>query len=169
MNRIVIAAVDASRARLFTFEQEAAPPGHVTQQLREEADLVHPARRIRPSELFSDSRPGLDRAPSGRAFAVNDRREASLRHMDRRFAGDVAAAIELLISQTGAQHVILAASPAMLGLLRELIGPMIARGISIDQLDRDLVRFTRTDLQDLLADKGLMPPRERITAADATR
>ena len=55
MKRACIAIVDASRARIYTF-QEDAPPG---QQLREIRDLINPGRRLKDHELFSESRPPL--------------------------------------------------------------------------------------------------------------
>jgi len=165
MNRSCIVVADASRARLHTFEELAAPRGHRTQELREEADLVHPARRIRPSELFSDTRPGSDRAPSGRGFGLCDRRDASMRQMDRRFAASIAAELERLVADRGCRTVIVAASPNMLGLLRELTRPLLRGGVEVHEIDRDLVRLSPSALHDFLAERGLLPGRERVALA----
>ena len=165
MNRSCIAVADATRARFHTFEELAAPPGHRTQELHEVVDLVHPARRIRPSELFSDTRPGSDRAPSGRGFGLCDRREASMRQMDRRFAAAIAAELERLVAESGCRTVIVAASPHMLGLLRELTQPLIRGGVELHEIDRDLVRLSPSALHDFLAERGLLPGRERLALA----
>ena len=163
MNRTVIAVADATRARLFTFEQQTAPAGEATQMFHEEIDLVHPARRMRPSELFSDSRPGSDRASSGRGFGLNDHRDASVRHMDREFAADIADEVARLVRAYGCRDVILAASPSMLGLLRQVARPMVDADVVVHEIDRDLVRLSKAQLHDLLSTRGLLPERERIT------
>jgi len=165
MNRSCIAVADASRARLHVFEELAAPHGHRSQELREEVDLVHPARRIRPSELFSDTRPGSNRAPGGRGFGLSDRRDASMRQMDRRFAAAIAAELERLVAENGCRTVIVAASPHMLGLLRELTRPLVRAGVEIHEIDRDLVRLSPSALHDFLAERGLLPGRERLALA----
>jgi protein required for attachment to host cells len=164
VNRICIAVADATRARLYTFEELAAPPGERTQEMRERVTLVHPARRMRPSQLFSDPRPGSDRAPNGRTFGLDDHREASLRHMDRQFAVDIVEEIRGLARAEGFRRVVLAASPRMLGILRELTGPLVDAGMSLQEIDRDLVRLSIVELHDRLSDQGLLPVRERISS-----
>jgi hypothetical protein len=64
--------MDASRARLFTLEDLEGPPGRHEPRFDEAVDLVNPSRRLVAGELFSDSRPGSDRTPSGRGYAVCD-------------------------------------------------------------------------------------------------
>ena len=165
MNRSCIVVADASRARLHTFEELAAPRGNRSQELHEVVDLVHPARRIRPCELFSDTRPGSDRAPSGRGFGLCDRRDASMRQMDRRFAAAIAAELERVVAEGGCRTVIVAASPHMLGLLRELTRGLVRAGVEVHEIDRDLVRLSPSALQDFLAERGLLPVRERLAQA----
>lgn len=159
--RIVVVAVDATRARLFTFEEpaDAAP-----QKLLERMTLVDPARRQRASELFSDSRPGLDRAPSGRGFAVDDRRDAALQRMDRDFAVDIAEACGELVRAHGSDRLIVAASPRMLGLLRELAG-FDRLGVELREIDRNLAHLSSPQLHDYLAQRDLLPERERVGLA----
>lgn len=164
MISLSIVVADATRARLYTFEQmESADGGHA-QEMHERISLVHPARRRRPSELFTDSRPGADRAPNGRGFAHDDHREAALRHMDRQFATDIVDELERLVRTHGHREVILSASPRMLGMMRELTGRLEHAGVTFHQIDRDLVRLTRSQLQDHLSGRGLLPQRERLGA-----
>lgn len=166
MKRLCIALADASRARIFTFEElagrEGGPEQPSRQQIEEQISLVHPARRRRPSEIFSDTRPGSDRAPTGRGFAVSDHRDHAMREMDRRFAADIARHLREVVDTCGCRDVILAASPRMLGLLRELTAPLVEAGVAVHDLDRDLVRLTPAQLQDFLAERGLVPERERL-------
>ena len=61
MTRTCIVVADASRARLFLFTRQL-DAGELHETLTETTDLVNPARRLRPSELFSESRPGVSRS-----------------------------------------------------------------------------------------------------------
>ena len=159
-----IVTADATRGRLFTFEELAAPVDVATQELRERITLVDPGRRRRPSELFSDTRPGLDRAPGGRGFAVDDRRDAALRRMDRDFAADIAGACAELVREHGCNRLIVAASPRMLGFLREL-GPLAGPEVELCEVDRNLAHLSSAELHDHLAVRGLLPARERVGLA----
>jgi protein required for attachment to host cells len=164
MKRLCIALADASRARIFTFEELAGRTGGRTQEIQERISLVHPGRRRRPSELFSDTRPGSDRTPTGRGFGLSDHRDQAVREMDRQFAADIARHLREVVDSCGCRDVVLAASPRMLGLLREHTAPLVEAGIAVHDLDRDLVRFTPAQLQDFLAERGLLPERERLPA-----
>lgn len=163
MERICIVLADAARARLFTFEEHDESSSLPPQELAERVDLVNPERRRRPSELFTDSRPGSDRAPSGRGFATDDHREAHLRELDRRFAASIVDETARLAQAQGATRVILAASPHLLGQLRLAAGPLRRARLQLDQLDRDLTSLSAAQMHDYLADCGLLPARQRIT------
>jgi Protein required for attachment to host cells len=84
MNRTLIAVVDASRARLFTCER-IAPAEGLKEQIIERSDLVNPARRLHPSELFSDPHPGSNRT-GGLQYGTDDHRDAHLDEIDAEFA-----------------------------------------------------------------------------------
>ncbi len=161
MMKTAIVTADATRARLYTFAELA----HPTRAMQERVTLVDPQRRRRPSELFCDSRPGLDRAPSGRGFAVDDGRDAARQRMDRDFAADIAEACHQLVRREGCDRLILAASPRMLGLLRDL-GGFAAMGVELTEIDRNLAHFSRARLHDYLAGRELLPARERIGLPD---
>ena len=163
MTRICIAIADAARARLYTFEQLAEPTG-AAQELRECVDLIDPDRRLRPSELFSDTRPGSDRAPSGRGYGLSDRRDAHIDEFDRRFAAEIVARLTELVREHGCRRVIVAASPRMLGHLRRERASLYDGGLAIDEVDRDLTHLGSAQIHDLLADRGLLPVRARAAA-----
>jgi len=156
-----IVTADATRGRLFTFEEFAAPIDIATQELRERTTLVDPERRRRASELFSDSRPGLDRAASGRSFALDDGRDDARRRMDRDFAADIRDACRALVETHGCNRLIVAASPRMLGFLRQL-GHFASLGVELTEIDRNLVHLSTPQLHDYLAARGLLPARERV-------
>jgi len=157
MYRECIAIVDATRARLFTFEREATVAG-LRDELTEVADLVNPARRRRPSELFSDTRPGMSRTGRLR-FAFDDHRDAHLEQLDAEFARDVIVEVGRLLQNPRTERLVLCASPNMLGELRDAADALPRDRLIIDELPRDLVKLTTPQIRDQLADYGLLPRR----------
>ena len=159
MKRSCIAVVDAARARLYTYQEDPA------QELREVADLVNPGRRLRASELFSDTRPGSDRGIGERGFTFDDHRDAHVDNMDLQFAREVVAEIDRIVREGAYGHVIVVASPKMLGDLRKLDGVLRRSDLVLDEIPRDLAKLTSPQLHDKLAELKLIPPRQRLTAA----
>ena len=157
MYTVCIATVDASRARLFAYER-ASDGGELHEKITELCDLVNPARRLRPAQLFSDSRPGSSRT-SGQQFGFDDHRDAHIDELDAAFSRIVVTAIAEQLAAHQGQRLIVCASPRMLGELREA-GSELRRGsLAIDEVPRDLVKFSPTELRDRLAAYGLLPPR----------
>lgn len=155
MYRVCIAVVDATRARLFSFEREAVAGG-MRDQLSEISDLVNLARRRRPSELFSDTRPGTHR--TGRLqYAFDDHRDAHIDELDAEFARSVIAELDRLLQATRAHRLILCASPNMLGDLRDAADTLRRDHLIIDEHPRDLVKLTTPKIRDQLAAYGLLP------------
>jgi protein required for attachment to host cells len=156
MDRACIAIVDATRARLFTFERADDTS---QQELTERADLVHPARHERGEEMFSDTRTGSARSGGGErhAYKFDDHRDAHVHELDARFARTIADELDKLIREARAGHVIVCASPHMLGLLRATA--LRRGGLIIDELPRDLSKLSIAQIRDQLAGYGLLPPR----------
>lgn len=159
MKRACIAIVDASRARLFTYERTSGESG-VHEQFVEQRDLVDPARRKRPSEQFSDTRPGSSRT-GDLQYGFDDHRDAHVARMDATFARHVVSEIEDLLRSTSTQRLILCASPRMLGELREAGDGLRRSNLVVDELPRDLVKLTVPKLRDRLASYELLPPLPR--------
>src|SRR5437762_2350966 len=86
MYRACIAIVDATRARLFTFERSTEPDA-MREALHEHIDLVNPARR-HPGELFADRRPGSNRT-GGLQSTFDDHRRGHIDNLDAEFARTV--------------------------------------------------------------------------------
>jgi len=164
MYRACIAVVDASRARLFTFERSSTVEG-IDERLVEECDLVNPARRLRPAELFSESRPGSART-GGVQYAFDDHREAHIEVLDAEFSRLVIDQLVNVLRTAHAQRVILCASPHMLGELRKAGHNLPKEGVPIDELARDLVKLTPPELRKHLESYGLLPPQSaRLTSS----
>lgn len=160
MYRVCIAIVDASRARLFQFERTSDPEG-LHDQLTELRDLVDPARRLRPSELFSES--GGVGHSGQHGFGFDDHRGEHVARLDAEFARSIVA--ELAQLAVDADRLIVCASPRMLGQLRDAIGALQRPDLVIDEVPRDLVKLTPAQLRAQLATYGLLPtplPRPQV-------
>jgi len=159
MHRIAIVVADAARARIFTYEAGALAEPNGASPLRERVDLVDPERRLRPSQVFSDTRPGSSSAPHGPGFAVDDHRDAHIEETDRRFAGAIAHHLGDVLAEHPAREVVIVASPNMLGLLRKDTADLPRLGMEVHELPLDLTKETPSQLHDHLAERGLLPSR----------
>jgi len=160
--RALIAVVDATRARLFTYQSVVEM--QELDSLHEESDLINVTRRRRPSEVFSDTRPGLDRVrgPGPRGFAYDDHRDAHMAQFDAAFAREIGEQIAQLATAGGYVRLILIASASMIGEMRKVVRD---RDLVIDEVPRELVKLTPSQLHDRLAELRLLPARERLLSA----
>ena len=166
MKRACIAIVDAARARLYTYDEQATDP---TQQLREVKDLVNPGRRLKASEMFSE-KPSMGQNPgrntSGEpGSAKDDHRDDHIEMMDAKFAKEIIAELDRIIQAEKFAQLIVVASPKMLGELRKANRVLDRPGLTIDEIARDLTKLTQSQLHDHLAGLNLIPARERLTIA----
>lgn len=166
MKRACIAIIDAARARLYTYQEDASP----ADQLKEVLDLTNPGRRLRSSELFSETRPanalpgrpGIGRVPGS---TKDDHRDEHIGMMDAKFAKEIVHEIDKLVTRDGFGHLILVASPKMLGELRKANGALKRNGLVVDEIPRDLAKLTPAQLHDHLASLDLIPGRQRLYMA----
>lgn len=152
--RTCVAIADASVARLFLHERETLI-GETRDELLEQGNLVNPARRLTQDDVFTDTRTGSSRM-GGQHFGFTDHRDAHLDNMDDAFARAVSAQLEIVAARSGARHVVLCASPHMLGLIRRHLHRLTA--VTYDELPKDLAKLTRAELRDQLASYGVLPP-----------
>lgn len=155
MYRVVIALIDATRARLFTLDR-TTDGGATHEQLVERTDLVNTARRRRPSELLSDSRPGSSRT-GPLQYGFDDHRDQYMAQLDVRFGRTALAALRELIDEHGARRLILCAPPRMLGKLRASAPGILPPELVIDEIPRDLVKLSTTELRAELTSYGTLP------------
>jgi protein required for attachment to host cells len=163
MYRVCIALVDATRARLFTFER-TMEGAESREELVERTDFVNPQRRRRSSELFSDTRPGSNRTGQLQ-YAFDDHRDQHVSELDERFARTAMAALRELIDERPTQRVVIGASPRMLGRLRAAAPGLLPDDIPLDELPRDLVKLSPADVRVELASRGFVPSRTAEPAA----
>lgn len=159
MPRIMIVAADAVRARFFTFEPEDVPDAGYGGHVIEQAVLLNPERRLKASELFTESRPPLGHSSYGPQFAIDDRGEQHVREFDQRFASGIVKKIDEQLGAHPARRVIVAAGPHMLGILRQALRNLQHRDLELDDLALDLTRETPSRMHDHLARMGFVPPR----------
>lgn len=165
MPRIIIVAADAVRARFFTFEPEEAPDVGFSGHVIEHAVLLNPERRLKASEIFTESRPPLGHSSSGPQFTVDDHRTHHAREIDHRFAAEIVKKIDAQLDAHPARRVIVAAGPHMLGILRPALRNLQHRELEREELALDLTRETPTQMHDHLARMGFVPPRVRYMRA----
>jgi protein required for attachment to host cells len=161
MKRVFIAIVDAARARLYTYQEDAEPG----RQMREVRDLTNPGRRLKASEMFSETRPGLHRA-GARGFEPgttwDDHRDEHIDMMDLKFAKEVIDEIEQFLRTEAYGRVILASPPRMLGELRKASASLRRDGLIVDEVPEGLSYMTSPQLHDHLAGLSLIPARTRL-------
>jgi protein required for attachment to host cells len=160
MYRVCIALVDATRARLFTFER-VVEGADAREAFVECTDLVNPQRRRRPSEVFSDTRPGSSRT-GHLQFAFDDHRDHHIAQIDDKFARMAMAALRELVDEQPTQRVVTCASPRMLGRLRAAAPGLLPDDIALDELPRDLVKLVPGEVRAELAARALLPRAERL-------
>ena len=85
--------------------------------------------------------------------------------MDREFARMVIAKIDALVDATASHRLVICASPNMLGIMRELLKPRA--GLTIQELARDFVKSSVTELREHLTAHDLLPaaPSRKIRTA----
>jgi protein required for attachment to host cells len=153
MKRALIAIVDAAHARLYTYQQDNGSP------LQEQRDLVNAGRQA-AHNLFSDSKPG-NRWQEGGRGSTDDHRLDHIAEMDAKFAKHIVDEITRLAREHGFGHVILVASPKMLGELRRSDAALRHAQLSVDEVAQDLAWLTSPQLHDHLAAMKLIDPRPR--------
>jgi protein required for attachment to host cells len=162
MKRMCILVADATRARVFTYEQHQEPDGP-KEAFRELDDLVDLARRKRPTELFSDSSGGNH--TGARGYSFDDHRQAHLDQLDTNFAAELVAAVSRITTEGSYHSLLVVASSRMLGQLRPAF-ETLRRTVTITEIERDLTKLAEAELRDHLATLDLLPPRPRLAFAN---
>lgn len=129
-NKYWIVVAESSYARIFRCDQPGAA-------LEEETALVHPESRLHAQDLHSDL-PGraFDSGGEGRHAMSPD--TDPKRHEAEVFARELIAHIESARTSGKFEELILAASPAFLGLLRERMSSALRQRV-IHTLSKNLV------------------------------
>src|SRR5690242_3294424 len=90
------------------------------------------------------------------------REELDLINMGREeleFAKVIVGELDRIVREGAYGHVIVVASPTMLGDLRKVDGVLHRADLVLDEIPRDLAKLTSPQLHDKLAELKLLPPR----------
>lgn len=153
---MVVVVADAARARVLVLDQTELP------RLIEVAEITNPLARARDRELVSQARPAARELPILPRGDTSDHRDVRRREAERHFAARIAEEAAAVWRGYPRCEVIVAAGPAMLGLLRPALARAVrAGGCTVRELARELTKLTPSALHDQLADQALLPPRGR--------
>ena len=132
---------DEYRARLF----EYSTPDH---RLKELADLVHPASRLKETDLGSDE-PGTSfHGHSAGSHSVSGRK--SLKHVEaERFAREVAGKLAEDYQHRRFDRLAILASPRFLGLLRPLLTKSLQKSIVLE-IDKEVSNLSISGIREHL-------------------
>ncbi len=160
MKRACIVIAAAAGARLYLYQHlDGEEP-----QLSELLDLTNPGRRARDEDLFSTTKPGVRRSGS-LPGVTDDHRDKHVAHWDYEFAKLVAEETDRLLREHDLGHVILVATPKMLGDLRKVDRALHRPGLVLEEVQRDLVGLTVPQIHDHLASLHIIAPRQRTSFA----
>ncbi len=151
-----ILSADAARARFFGLDSATRSTGTTVTRLVEVQELIHPDRRVRASEKFSDSRPGSRHGggTDGQDHGVDDHRNANVEEADRRFAQTVLAEVHEKVSSMQAGYLIVTASPRMLTRLRD---GLPNKDIDVSVVGNDFKSLSPSQLRERLVAVGVIP------------
>ena len=150
MKRACVAIVDAAHARFFRYSDDKGRPA-----LEELADRVSPGRQAHG--MFADDHRG--NSSTGPRSATDDHRTDHIDELDSRFAREVVAELSQIVRDNKFAHLIVVASPKMLGKLRIELVSLRRNGIAIDEIPQDLTRLTSPQVHDHLAALHVIDPR----------
>lgn len=154
MIKTCIIAADATRARFISVEEPPHADLDAGPHLLEHLDLVHPERDLPERELFSDRGGRVHGAPGGSAHGADDHRARHMAEEDRRFVQRILAEAERFARQQASQRVIFVMGSRLLGVLRSELGRLDAEIVEVPE---NLAGQSLTDLQEVLAGRGLVP------------
>jgi protein required for attachment to host cells len=155
---ICILVADSARARFLMFTP-AETPDQARQPLLEFKDLVNPEADAYGRDLWSDTKTGLGRAPSGQqAHSYDDHREQHEAEFVRRFAKKIAAEAQALVQSQKASTLVIAAPNKMLGFLRSALDQGLKSDVAVQEVAKDLTKLNAVELHEHLAEAKILPP-----------
>lgn len=163
MSQFLVAVIDGSRARFFTLEQALVPEYESGPNLIEHQYLLNPANELPGKELWADVKTGRNQGSASQAHGYDDRRQSHVEEFGRRFAHTVATEILGLIQTYQAQRVVLVAEPQILGVVREVLAPLLPKTLQLQELAKDLCKLKPLELHKHLATKNLLPVRKAVS------
>ncbi|MFQ4138439.1 host attachment protein [Nodosilinea sp. PGN35] len=167
MTRFLVAVVDGAKAKFLTLEPVAVPEVESGPDLIERCQLLNPAAEM-PEPDSGNTKASRHRGSGSRGHSYDDRRGNYLVEFERRFAQAIGAQMEALISAYDLNTLVLVAEPQILGTLRHCLAGVSDR-LQVQELAKDLCKMKPQQLQDYLAQKGVLPTRQVAWATVRSR
>ncbi len=157
--RFIIAVIDSTKARFLTLDTEQLPDDNFGPNLIEREDLYNPANELPGQELWANTKTGRNRSAGARAHSYDDHREKHMVEFERRFAQNISNKIVSLIRVYKSGNLLLIAEHRILGLMREILIPILPKNLKLIDLAKDLCQVKPKELHEYLAGKKLLPAR----------
>lgn len=144
MGEYCVVVAGSTAARIFTLEPAEIPELQSGPNLIERAALPGPWAQ-QPQEVRSST-------------DQNDRATA------KRFARQIASAIDHAADRSNLQRVVLCADRRLLGVLRPALNGNLGSQVAVHEVPKDLAKLNSRQLHDKLAYSGYLPRRRRGAA-----
>ena len=161
--RFLVAVIDSTKARFLTLEAEQLPDDDFGPNLIERKALCNPANELLGEELWSNTKTGRNRGAGAQAHCYDDHRENHMIEFERRFAQNISNQIFSLIEVYKSGHLLLIAEHRILGLMREILRPILPKNLKLVELAKDLCQVKPKELHEYLANKKLLPARRSVS------
>jgi protein required for attachment to host cells len=155
-----IVVTGGGNSRFFFLESASFPEIESSPKLVECERLVNPEKEMAERELYTDSKTGRGRAPrGGPAHGYDDHRSQHEEESDRRFAHKVVKEARRFAREKQARCVVLVAPTRMMRLFRQDLSIIREHGIRVQELTKDMSKFSSRQIHNYLAKEALVPPR----------
>jgi protein required for attachment to host cells len=158
MTDYCIVVTGGGDSRFFLLESAPFPEIESSPKLVECERLVHPEKGMAERELYTDSKTGRGRAPhGGPAHGYDDHRSQHEEESDRRFAHKVVKEARRFAREKQARCVVVVAPARMMGLFRQDLNAIRENGIRVQELAKDMSKFSSRQIHNYLAKEALVP------------
>lgn len=158
MTNYCVVVTGGGNSRFFSLETASLPEIESSPKLVECGRLVNPEKGMAERELYTDSKTGRGRAPhGGPAHGYDDHRSQHEEESDRRFAQKVVKEARRFAREKQARCVVLVAPARMMGLFRQDLSIIGEHGIKVQELTKDMSKFSSRQIHNYLAKEALVP------------
>ena len=155
-----IIVTGGGNSRFFSLESASFPEIESSPKLIECERLVDPEKGIPERELYTDSKTGRGRAPrGGPSHGYDDHRSQHQEESDRRFAHKVMKEARRFAKEKQARRVVLVAPARIMRLFRQDLNTIREHGIKVQELTKDMSKFSSRQIHNYLAKEALVPAR----------
>lgn len=157
MSKYLIAVIDGAKARFFTLEpiDETLPESR--SHLIEHQGLWNSTQELSGRELWTDTKTGRNQSTGSKAHAYDDGRQNHQLEYERRFVRSITQEMMELIQLQSIRQLVLVAEAQILGILRDLLVPLLPKNLNIQIVTKDLCKFKAVEIHEYLAAQKIIP------------